>query len=246
MKLLLVLISTILLNSLYVSAHGMMSYPVARQFLCNQNPSNQIWWPDDGTGIVDPQCRAAYQYVRTKYGGDANAARNQFVQQNEYAVMIPNYAAGFSALTAAVPNSICSAHAVDKNAQFGDKSGMSIPFNWPSTLLPVTNPGNGTTTINLDFCATAAHNPSYWEFYLTKNSFNVQTQTITWSDVDLVAYVGNVFAGTNTNPKCPSGKAFFMTITIPVRTVPSVLITRWQRNDPMGECFINCSDVRFS
>jgi len=228
-----------------ISGHGYAIYPMARQTICTTNPNNNIFWPEDGSGISDPQCRAAFQHVFNK-NQDAEAARIQFVQQPEFAVMIPSYDQGIDALMAAVPNNICSAHAIEASAQFGDKSGMSIPYAWPATNIKV-NKIDTTYELTVDFCATAVHNPSYWEFYLTKPGYNVVKDQVSWDNLDLVATVGNILPVTTSNRACSSSNAYVMTITIPVYdTTVSTLVTRWQRDDPAGECFINCSDIQFS
>eukprot|EP01132_Coremiostelium_polycephalum_P004615 gene4615-5766_t len=222
-----------------------MTYPGSRQFICTSNSQNNIWWPDDGSGIRDPQCRAAFQYVYNKYQ-DPSPAQYQFVQKNEFAVLIPDYDQGMTALKAAVPTALCSAGSVDKNAPFGDKSGFSIPYKWPSTPITVTNRRGRITTINLEFCASAAHNPSYWEFYLTKDGFDVETEEVTWDNVEMVDFIGDIPKVPNTNNKCYGSWAYKMQITVPVRNSnSSVLLMRWQRDDPVGECFMGCSDIRF-
>ncbi|KAF2073666.1 hypothetical protein CYY_005016 [Polysphondylium violaceum] len=218
---------------------------MSRQIKCTTSPSFSIWWPEDGTGIANLACRAAYQHVATKTGS-ADAARYQFVQKNEYSVLIPNYAAGYSALTAAVPDSLCSAHAVNNAVQFGDKSGMSIPNNWLLNTITVPSTSTASKDVVFEFCATAAHNPSFWEFYVTNSGFNIQTSNLTWSDLTLIHSTGDNLPVTNTNANCEASKAYKIPITLPARYQGATLLVRWQRVDPVGECFINCSDFIFS
>ncbi|EGC34905.1 hypothetical protein DICPUDRAFT_55507 [Dictyostelium purpureum] len=229
-----------------VYSHGYTVSPVARQRKCTSNPKNSIWWPEDGSGIVDAPCRAAYEHVYEKNNKQSEAVI-QFTQENEYAVMIPNFDEGFTALKAAVPNHICSAHAINPNAAFGDKSGMSIKFAWDGYATEVDyDSKTHMSTLEIDFCATAIHNPSYWEFYLTKNNFNVEEDEVSWDNLDLVATYGNVLPSTTTSSICISSSSYKMTISIPYREgKSSVLVVRWQRDDPAGECFINCSDIIF-
>ncbi|EFA84504.1 phospholipid-binding protein [Heterostelium album PN500] len=191
-----------------VNGHGYTVYPPARQQICVSNNQNSIWWPSDGSGIVDSWCRNAWNAVYNKYNQNPSAAQTQFVQINEYAVLIPNYAQGLPALKAAVPSNICGAGASNANAQFGDKSGFSIVNNWPSTKI---NAPVGANSVNITFtwCATAVHNP-------------------------------NSVAGQY--PGC-SGSALFKTaLTLPARYSQATIVARYQRIDPAGECFINCSD----
>ncbi|KYQ89019.1 fusolin precursor [Tieghemostelium lacteum] len=242
----LVLVATILsLTIIQVSGHGYLTYPISRQIRCTSNNQNSIWWPENGDGIKDPQCKAAFQYVYNKYGGSADAARYQFVQKNEYSINIPDYAQGPSAMKARLPKSICSAGAVNKDVLFGDKSGMSIPYPWPATI--IDGAGAGSKTINISFCATAVHAPNQWSFYVTKPGFNVATQEITWDNLELIQnYPTTQVPSTPTNNLCETSNAYNMAVTLPARYTNAVLVSVWQRVDPVGECFINCADYVFS
>ncbi|MBT2979660.1 lytic polysaccharide monooxygenase, partial [Vibrio anguillarum] len=82
--------------------------------------------------------------------------------------------------------------------------------------------------------ATAPHNPSYWEFYLSKPTYTGEAP-LTWDDLDLIDTKGNVTVGTD--------KKYRIKITLPAdRSGDAVLYTRWQRIDAAGEGFYNCSD----
>ncbi|KAF2073665.1 hypothetical protein CYY_005015 [Polysphondylium violaceum] len=230
----------------FTNGHGYgVGSLMSRQIKCTTSPSFSIWWPEDGSGIGDLGCKNAFQYVKAKTGS-ADAARYQFVQKNEYSVLIPNYAAGYSALTAAVPKSLCSAGAVSAGGQFGDKSGMSIPNTWLLNKITVPSTSASSKNVTFEFCATAAHNPSYWEFYVTKSGFNIKTQNLTWNDLTLIQSTPNTPAVTNTAANCESSKAYKIPITLPARYQGATLLVRWQRIDSVGECFINCSDFIFS
>ena len=52
--------STMLLGfaSSHVNAHGFLESPKARQAICNADGG--YWWPDDGSGIPNLACRAAF------------------------------------------------------------------------------------------------------------------------------------------------------------------------------------------
>ncbi|KAN0028596.1 hypothetical protein ACTFIV_010442 [Dictyostelium citrinum] len=227
-----------------VQSHGYSIFPPARQFVCTSNPKNSIWWPEDGSGIVDDFCREAYQYVYDRNQGQQSSAVVQFTQINEYAVMIPDYDTGFDALKNAVPSSLCSAGANNTYSNFGDKSGMSIASSWPFTELQCDS-DNHMCTIDFYYCATAVHNPSYWEIYLS-NGYDPSSSELSWSDLELVAEIGNVPPTSNTHTSCPSSSAYEFSANIPMRSSPSTILIRWQRDDPAGECFINCCDVSFS
>ncbi|EGG23278.1 hypothetical protein DFA_05410 [Cavenderia fasciculata] len=231
-----------------VSGHGFMIEPKSRQFVCNSNPSNSIWWPENGDGIVDAGCKAAFKYVKARGGN----AQYQFTQANEYSVNIPQYANGYSALTAAVPQYLCSANA-DGTGNFGDKTGMSagvpslVGGAWTvGTTYQVASTSVTSKTVNFTFCATATHSPSFWEIYITNPGVNVDTTNLTWNHVSLVQSFGNIVPVTGSWTGCPATKAYIFTVTLPTRFAKSTIISRWQRDDPVGECFINCCDILFT
>eukprot|EP01133_Synstelium_polycarpum_P014384 gene14384-16973_t len=193
-----------------------------------------MWWPEDGSGIKDLNCRKAFQTVMNKNSGQRDTAYVQFVQKHEYAVLIPNYQAGLEALKKAVPTDICSAGAVKSSAQFGDKSGMSVPSNWTTTLI---SGGNGDyKTIYFVWRATATHNPSYWDFFVTKPTFDYRTTVMTWNVLDHFHTVSNIM---------PGNGDYSIKLNLPARFNPATLVVRWQRIDSVGEAFINCGDYKF-
>ncbi|KAN0035920.1 hypothetical protein ACTA71_005214 [Dictyostelium dimigraforme] len=216
-----------------ISGHGYSIYPMARQTLC---PKGNIWWPDNGDGITDDACRAAFKYVQNK----GNNPQYQFVQINEYSINIPAYAQGDSALQAAVPSALCSAYATSGS---NDKSGMSIAAPWTVTTIPAAV---GATHVNITytFCATATHEPSYWEFYVSNPGFNPATTELKWSDLTKFQTFGNTANIAFSHPSCTATKGYSFNLSLPTRFANSVLLVRWQRDDPVGETFINCSDFK--
>lgn len=92
-----------------------------------------------------------------------------------------------------------------------------------------------TGQFQIIFNATAPHNPSFWEIYLTKPSADL-LQPLEWGDLELIQSYGNI-------PVTENGK-YLMNVTIPNdRSGDAVLFVRWQRDDPAGEGFYNCSDI---
>eukprot|EP01133_Synstelium_polycarpum_P016621 gene16621-19744_t len=228
-----------------VYGHGYALRPLARHQICAANSNNNIWYPEDGSGVKEPSCSAAFQHVYQKSG--AGAARIQYVQNNEYAVMIPNYPQGYSALTAAVPNNLCSAHAINAGAGFGDKSGFSIPANWKPNVVNVASTSVQSQTIDFVWCATAAHDPSFWEFYVSKPGYNYATSMLTWDDVTLLHSEPNGIPVTMGKLEgCSADKYYQLALTVPARFDPATILVRWQRIDAAGECFMNCIDYQFN
>ncbi|EGC38434.1 hypothetical protein DICPUDRAFT_53299 [Dictyostelium purpureum] len=234
LKLILIISFVVCFISL-VNGHGYFVYPISRQQKCNKG-AGSFWWPENGDGIADPACRAAFKYVYNKGG----SGQYQFTQSNEYSVLIPNYAAGASALQTAVPKALCSAgNTVSPN----DKSGMSIASNWSVTQIPAAN-GALTKTITAKFCATASHLPSFFEFYISKPGYNPATTELKWSDLTLFQTFQNPTLISMSDPNCGASNGYSFTLNLPTRFSNAVLLTRWQRVDPVGECFISCSDFK--
>ncbi|MCF6442780.1 lytic polysaccharide monooxygenase [Pseudoalteromonas luteoviolacea] len=209
------------LHAINASAHGFMDFPKARQSICEAQGG--YWWPDDGTNIPNLACRAAF----------LESGYVQFVQEHEFAALIADYN-NQAAVEAAIPDgTLCAAGS-------NEKRGMNLPHkDWQTT--DVKPNANGDLAIR--FRATTPHNPSFWKFYLSKPTFNTNTDILNWADLQLISEVGNINFVTD-----PDGKKFYeMTINIPQdRTGRAILYTRWQRNDVAGEGFYNCSDINIT
>lgn len=200
-------------------AHGWIADPPARQELCYQEQG--FYWPTDGSGIPDAACRAAYQAF-----GNRNSSI--FIQRNEYAVNIPDYS-NQETVEQAVPDGfLCSGQARYR--------GMSIAHpDWQKTAMPENG---GTYT--LKYRATAPHNPSYFEVYISKPDFDSATQSLAWHDL--------VPLGTFRDPALRNGH-YEMDISLPsdrTKGSSAIIFVRWQRIDTVGEGFYNCSDIVFS
>ncbi|MGB0361011.1 MAG: lytic polysaccharide monooxygenase auxiliary activity family 9 protein, partial [Endozoicomonas sp.] len=159
-----------LLSFLYIEgthAHGWTAYPIARQAVCAEDGG--YWSSTDGSTIPNQACRSAY----------LQSGVLPFVQANEFSINITDYL-NMSAVMAAIPTGLlCSAGAPSK-------SGMDIPSSsWQKTKIA---PG----TFKLRWKATAAHNPSYWQIYLSKPEFNAALKQLGWDDLELINNYGNI------------------------------------------------------
>ena len=206
------LLSTIMISG-NVSAHGWTDYPKARQTICAEDEG--YWYPEDGSGIPNEACRAAY----------LQSGNYPFVQKNEFSANVTDYWNMDSVKAVVKDGLLCSGGATSK-------SGMDIPsVHWQKTKM---QPGK----FKLRFHASAPHNPSYWQIYLSKPGYNSANQQLHWNDLDLIADYGDL--------PVISGN-YEMDVTLPEgRTGDAVLYVRWQRDDRAGEGFYNCSDITFS
>lgn len=197
------------LMSFNINAHGWVEYPNARQNICYEDGG---FWTNE---IPNQACQAAFD----------ESGAYPFVQRSEVAANVPNYR-DMAHVRAIVPDGqLCSA---------GDhaKKGLSVAStHWQRTNV---NPDENNQ-IELVFFGKAPHNPSYWEFYLTKPSYDVSLP-LTWDDLELIDTAGDV--------PVDAEKRYRMKVTFPAdRSGDAILYTRWQRIDVAGEGFYNCSDI---
>ncbi|MDD1792504.1 lytic polysaccharide monooxygenase [Enterovibrio sp. ZSDZ42] len=205
--------------SQFAAAHGYMDYPPARQEVCDRDGG--YWDSTSGSTIPNAACRAAFK----------ESGWYPFVQKPEFAKLVSNFNSQ-AAVEAAIPDGTLCAAADPK------KAGIDIPSSeWQTT--PIDPAANGKLT--LLYRASTPHNPSMWKIYLSNAGYNSATDALAWSDLDLIAEFDNVPAVV-INEK----KYYQMQVTLPTdRTGNAVLYSRWQRDDPAGEGFYNCSDLSF-
>jgi len=188
-----------------VNAHGWSEFPSARQNTCYEQGG--VW-----SGTPSNAACAQAKDISGSY---------PFVQRNEYAINIQDFN-NINAVKAAIPDgTLCYAN----DAQ---KRGMGAPHTaWIRTEV-------SAGVFEFVFNATAPHNPSFWEFYLTKPNADL-SKGLAWGDLDLIQKQGNV--------PINDGK-YHINVTIPPdRSGDAILFVRWQRDDAAGEGFYNCSDI---
>ena len=197
------------LSTFNVSAHGWVEFPSARQNTCYLDGG---FWTDE---IPNQACQAAFD----------QSGAYPFVQRSEVAANVANYRDMEHVKAVVRDGELCSA---------GDsaKKGLNIPSpNWQRTNVNLDE----NNQIELVFFGHAPHNPSYWEFYLSKPTYDA-SKPLNWDDIELIDTAGNVFVDAE--------KRYRMKVTFPAdRSGDAILYTRWQRIDVAGEGFYNCSDI---
>ncbi|MEM7165742.1 MAG: lytic polysaccharide monooxygenase auxiliary activity family 9 protein [Planctomycetota bacterium] len=99
--------------------------------------------------------------------------------------------------------------------------------NWPTTTV------SAGSTIQVDFLATAPHDPSVWDVWMTTPSWS-PTSPLTWAHM---AYLGRPTVTLNAGH-------YYFDVTIPSnRSGHHVIWVAWHRDDPVGEVFFSTSDV---
>lgn len=201
-------------------SHGAVDIPAARQVHCYTLPN---FW----VGTNDPGCKASHDLSGT-YPGQ---------QWNEVAKLVKDYA-NQSAVEHAVPDGqLCGA---------GDplKKGLNLPqASWYKTTVI---PKDGIIDVRL--IGTAPHVPSFVKIYLSKPGYNAATTALRWSDLALVHEERMTVAKTDwgSNPPAIAGASGYFEFKVKIpggQSGAAVLFTRWQREDPAGEGFYNCSDI---
>ncbi|MEM9255245.1 MAG: lytic polysaccharide monooxygenase [Pseudomonadota bacterium] len=198
-------LATMALFSSNVQSHGWSEFPNARQNICYEQGG--IW-----SGSPPNVACANAKTISGTY---------PFVQRNEFSINVPDYN-NINAVIAAIPDgTLCYGNDPQKR-------GMGAPSTaWERTDI-------GTGTFEYVFNATAPHNPSFWEFYLTKPGTDL-SRGLAWNDLELIHTQGDVPV---------VGGKYRINVTIPSgRSGDAILFVRWQREDPVGEGFYNCSDI---
>jgi chitin-binding protein len=196
---------SLVLFSIPAQSHGWSEYPAARQAICYDQGG--IW-----SGTPPNAACAQAKDISGTY---------PFVQRNEYSINVTDFN-NIQAIKNAIPDgTLCYAND-------SQKKGMGAAHDgWTRSEITAG-------AFEYIFKATAQHNPSFWEFYLTKPNADL-SKALSWGDLELIQEESNNVA--------VNGK-YRMNVTIPTdRVGDAILFVRWQRIDPAGEGFYNCSDI---
>ena len=105
-----------------------------------------------------------------------------------------------------------------------------VSADWPTTPLV------GGTTITVDFLATAAHDPSVWDVWMTTPGWDPSTP-MTWGEMEFLGRPSVTLTAGH----------YTFDLDIPAnRSGHHVLWVAWQRDDPAGEVFVSASDIEIT
>ena len=105
-----------------------------------------------------------------------------------------------------------------------------VSAEWPATAL------DAGTTITVDFHATAPHDPSVWDVWMTTNAWSAD-QPLVWGQMEYLGRPSPVLGASH----------YTFDLTIPAdRQGRHVLWVAWHRDDPVGEVFFSTSDLLIS
>ncbi|MCT2583565.1 lytic polysaccharide monooxygenase auxiliary activity family 9 protein [Actinophytocola gossypii] len=187
------------------AAHGSTTDPPSRNYGCWERWGDDFQNPDMAT--EDPMCWQAWQ-------ADPNA------MWNWNGLYIDN--AGGDHQGAVPDGQLCSAG----RTQNGRYAAMDAVGEWQA----VEKPTNFTVNV-LD---QALHGADYYRVYLTRQGFDPLTEPLGWSDLELVAEVGETPPRSNTSIQVDAGS----------RTGRHIVYTIWQASH-MDQSYYFCSDVIF-
>ena len=105
-----------------------------------------------------------------------------------------------------------------------------VSSEWPT--VPVV----AGETMDIDFYATAVHEPSVWDVWMTTPDWDPNTE-LNWGQMEFLGRPDPVLTGNHYN----------FDLEVPTdRTGHHVLWIAWQRDDPVGEVFFSTSDLMIS
>jgi lytic cellulose monooxygenase (C4-dehydrogenating) len=188
------------------SAHGNATDPPSRNYGCWQRWGSDFQNPAMAT--QDPMCWQAWQ-------ADTNAMWNWNGLYRE------NVGGNHQA---AIPDGqLCSAG----RTQSGRYAAMDAVGDWKAA----NKPRNFTVNVY----DQALHGGDYYRVYITRQGFNPLTQSLKWSDLELVASVGRTPPQSNTVIPVNAGN----------RTGRHIVYTIWQASH-LDQSYYFCSDVNFT
>jgi lytic cellulose monooxygenase (C4-dehydrogenating) len=220
------------------SAHGTVINPMTRNYGCLQRwTTNGASFQDPTMAQKDPMCWQAWQADPSAmwnwnglYQDNAGGRTSSYTGETGLTPqdVIPNH------MRAVPDGSLCSGG----RSASGRYNALDKPGNWVPTRLP----NNFTLTLH----DGARHGSDYNLVYITKPGFNVQTQPLRWSDLELVKVGPRVMPGVGS----PGGNQTLSGVNVGIdvnagsRTGQHIVFTIWQASHS-DQSYYLCSDVVF-
>jgi predicted carbohydrate-binding protein with CBM5 and CBM33 domain len=220
------------------SAHGTVINPMTRNYGCLQRwTTNGASFQDPAMAQKDPMCWQAWQadpsamwnwngLYQDNVGGRTSSYTGEtgLTPQD----VIPNH------MRAVPDGQLCSGG----HAAAGRYNALDKPGNWTATPLP----NQFTMTLH----DGARHGSDYNLVYITKQGFDVQTQPLRWSDLDLVKVGPRVMPGAGTPGAIQQDGGVNVGIDVNAgnRTGRHIVFTIWQASHS-DQSYYLCSDVQF-
>lgn len=180
-------------------------------------------------------------------GGTPAAWNESYYTWNQNSNNFTTYASPAFEYADAVPDGKISNAGVNDGVQTAlNFSGLNTPSAaWPTT------PATAGQSLPVRWLATAPHDPSYFEVYLTRQGFDITSQSLGWGSLENLGRwkIGDalrpVTTGTAPNPLSgDTASTYEWSIPIPAdRAGRHAMVVVWQREDPAGEAFFSTNDL---
>ncbi|MBL8897604.1 MAG: lytic polysaccharide monooxygenase [Planctomycetes bacterium] len=215
MSLLLASASLVLAGATAPAPHGTVVSPLSRVYRVYQsNPEN-------------PSFPLAANAVRID-GTSSYYTWNE-LSRNIPAAVSAGLPPGFDYSPWIPDGQLASAGRVDPQTFGRTYAGLDqVSADWPTT--PVV----AGSTVQVEFLATAPHNPSVWDVWMTSADWDAST-ALNWRQMRFLGRPNVTF----------TGNRYRFDVQVPAdRRGHHVLWVAWQRNDPVGEVFFSTSDLQ--
>jgi len=207
----------VLLSDIAALGHGTLVYPMSRVYrVYESNPENP-----------------AFELARDAIAIDGTGS---YYSWNEVSRNIPEAVRaglppGYDYSPWAPDGQLASGGRIDREDFARTYRGLDqVSPQWPATSVAAGE------TIEVDFFATAPHDPSVWDVWMTTNDWRPE-RALTW---DRMEYLGRPAVRFSENH-------YYFDLEIPAgRSGRQVLWVAWQRDDPVGEVFFSASDLLVS
>ena len=207
----------VLLSDIAALGHGTLVYPMSRVYrVYESNPENP-----------------AFELARDAIAIDGTGS---YYSWNEVSRNIPEAVRaglppGYDYSPWAPDGQLASGGRIHREDFARTYRGLDqVSPQWPATSVAAGE------TIEVDFFATAPHDPSVWDVWMTTNDWRPEL-ALTW---DRMEYLGR--------PEVRFSEShYYFDLEIPAgRRGRHVLWVAWQRDDPVGEVFFSASDLLVS
>jgi chitin-binding protein len=188
------------------SAHGSIIDPASRVYGCHQRWGNDHLNPN--MQQQDPMCYQAWRAEPNAMWNWNGLYRNGVGGNHQGA--IPN-------------GQLCSGG----RAEGGRYNAMDAVGNWQMS--------NIRTNFTMRLYDQASHGADYFRVYVTRQGFNAATQSLGWSNLELVRTTGRYAPAQNIS----------FDVSAPGRSGRHIVYTIWQASH-MDQAYYICSDVNFS
>ena len=211
---LLLCVCVMMFSGVEAIGHGTLVHPMSRVYRVYQsNPEN----PD-------------FALARSAIAMDGTGSYYSWneLSQNIPAAVREGLPPGFDYSPWVGDGHLASGGRIDRESFARTYTGLDqVDAEWPATEV------SAGETIEVDFFATAPHDPSVWDIWMTTSDWDPAT-ALNWEQME---YLGRPSVRFSENH-------YYFDLQIPRdRRGRHVLWVAWQRDDPVGEVFFSTADI---